>query len=192
MSCRAALPAALAALGFAALAAWRGDPSILIWYGPLLAGLAVCTAEDVRTRLVPGWALWALLAAGCVLAALQVRLVWTQALLGAAVTGGALLAALALGVLLTGQQALGGGDIKLAVCAGLLLGVRDGLLGLLIAVVTCALGVLAWRVCGRNVRKDDHLPFVPFLSFGWAVSGLFGAQMVCAYLRMIDAFVARL
>lgn len=81
------------------------------------------------------------------------------------------------------KEALGGGDIKLAGVAGLLLGWEKLLLGLLLASIPAAIIMLI--ASRREKSKDKEYPFAPFLTFGFAVALLFGSQIIELYLSLL-------
>ncbi len=81
------------------------------------------------------------------------------------------------------KEGLGGGDVKLAGVAGLLLGWERLLLGLLIATVPATV-VLLILSRGRE-GESRQFPFAPFLVVGFGVSMLFGTQIIGWYLSLI-------
>jgi leader peptidase (prepilin peptidase)/N-methyltransferase len=84
---------------------------------------------------------------------------------------------------LCGKEGLGGGDIKLAGAAGLLLGWERLLLGLLIATIPAAtIMLIAQR---KNGEGDKRFAFAPFLTTGFIVSMLFGERIIELYLSLL-------
>jgi leader peptidase (prepilin peptidase)/N-methyltransferase len=81
------------------------------------------------------------------------------------------------------KEGLGGGDVKLAGVAGLLLGWERLLLGLLIATIPAAV-ILLILSKGRE-GESRQFPFAPFLVVGFGVSMLFGTQIIGWYLSLI-------
>ena len=112
---------------------------------------------------------------------------------------------------LCGREGLGGGDVKLAGTAGLLLGWERLLLGLLIATVPLALFILLRRALGAFKKgksppadgaslaptgekpctpEEDELPegafpFGPALVTGFTVAMLFGTPIITWYLALL-------
>ncbi len=85
---------------------------------------------------------------------------------------------------LVGQEALGGGDVKLAAVVGAFLGWERFLPAMLIASLSASVVLL----CVRKRRADDKAtayPFAPFLSTGFIVSTLFGTSIVNGYLALL-------
>lgn len=77
----------------------------------------------------------------------------------------------------------GGGDIKLLAAGGMLLGWKNSLVALFLAVLTGGIyGVILLRT-GRKSRKE-HFAFGPFLCFGMGISVLWGEKILDWYLRI--------
>lgn len=85
------------------------------------------------------------------------------------------------------KEGLGGGDIKLAGAAGLLLGWERFLLGLLVSTLPAAIILLAvqhTRQRKTGIKEDAYFPFGPFLVVGFGFSMFFGTQIVAWYLSL--------
>lgn len=81
------------------------------------------------------------------------------------------------------KEGLGGGDVKLAGVVGLLLGWERLVLGLLIATIPAA---VILTILSRGKSGDDRqFPFAPFLTVGFAISMLFGTQIITGYLSLL-------
>ncbi len=80
-----------------------------------------------------------------------------------------------------GQEALGGGDIKLAAVMGLFLGWQRFLLAMLIASITASICLLS---LGKK-NPDRQYPFGPFLAFGFIIAGIFGGFIIASYMNLI-------
>lgn len=83
----------------------------------------------------------------------------------------------------SGKEGLGGGDVKLAGVAGLLLGWERLLLGLLIATLPAAIIMLILSR-GKN-GEERQLPFAPYLTVGFCISMLFGDRIIDLYLSLL-------
>ncbi len=98
-----------------------------------------------------------------------------------------------------GEEALGGGDIKLTGAVGLLLGWERLLLAILLSSLSAAVIMLVIRLVrkeadekteeGADEREDSYvekhaLPFAPFLVTGFLVSLYFGNEILRAYLSL--------
>lgn len=83
----------------------------------------------------------------------------------------------------TGREGLGGGDVKLALVAGLLLGWERLILSLIIATVPSAI-IMSIATKGKE-GEDREFPFAPFLILGFSVAILFGTQILNWYLSFL-------
>ena len=80
------------------------------------------------------------------------------------------------------SDGLGGGDVKLAGVAGLLLGWERLLFAMLIATIPAA---LIMSVMKKGKTGEDRLfPFAPFLIIGFATALLFGTAIIDWYLSL--------
>ena len=67
------------------------------------------------------------------------------------------------------KEALGGGDIKLAGIIGLILGLRLGL----VSIILSSLLALPYAVAALLLNKDNEVPYGPFLIASMAIVFLF-------------------
>lgn len=81
------------------------------------------------------------------------------------------------------KEGLGGGDVKLAGVAGLLLGWERLLLSLIIATIPAAIIMLIMSK-GKE-GEDRQFPFAPFLVIGFSVAMFFGTQIINWYLSFL-------
>lgn len=80
---------------------------------------------------------------------------------------------------------MGGGDPTFSGLIGLLLGVRNTVAGLWIAMVIGGLVAIGLLITKRKGRKE-HIPFGPFLSGGAIVGLLWGQDAISLYTSLID------
>jgi len=76
------------------------------------------------------------------------------------------------------KNGLGGGDIKFIFCLGFWLGLEKLLLAFYIAVISALIAVMIYK---KFRQKGALIPFAPFLSFGAAVSFLYGEKILNFY-----------
>ena len=84
---------------------------------------------------------------------------------------------------ITKKEGLGGGDIKLAGVAGLLLGWERLLLSLLVATIPAAIVMLITKRAAEG--EDREFPFAPFLVVGFSIALLFGEPIIGWYLSLL-------
>lgn len=140
----------------------------------LLSALLTLSVIDARTFEITPGINWFILALGVI------RLIlyhdhWLNSLLGFAGLGGAFL----LIWLVSGGRAMGGGDVKLVAAAGLFLGLKAGLLGLVLA---CFLGAVIHVILMKVAHKGRELAFGPYLSAGFAIAVLWAEPILNWYL----------
>ncbi len=83
------------------------------------------------------------------------------------------------------RDALGGGDIKFAACAGLLLGWQRFILMILVASVSASIILL---IKSKHIRAEGgsvEYPFAPFLTTGAVISLLFGHIIIERYVELL-------
>jgi leader peptidase (prepilin peptidase)/N-methyltransferase len=131
----------------------------------LLVVLIVASITDLRERCVPNGLFFPAL--GLALSCLHFRDGWQEMVLAATILATAFVVPSLL-PRYQGRGAIGGGDVKLAILLGLVLGMPA------IAVVCIAavlVGVVA--LLKRNLRLGTAIPLVPFLTAGtllwWAI-----------------------
>lgn len=130
----------------------------------LLAGLAIASAEDIRSRRIPDRISVDLLVLGLVHSHVDSRL--AGALVGAAAAFGLFVGIERAYASLCGREGLGRGDAKLFAVAGAWFGWQALPETLLIAAST---GLLFALASGR-ARAGSSLPFGPFLAVGTAAN----------------------
>ena len=106
-----------------------------------------------------------------------------------AVIGGALFSLLLLGVALvgsalSGRTAMGGGDIKLAVGLGAVLGYLEAPGTVLVGIFMSFLagGVLSIAILLATGDRKKQIPFGPFLALGTVLGVFVGSELLDAYL----------
>lgn len=134
----------------------------VIWNGIFFCACTFCllgaALADWKTYEIPP--LWTLLLG--ILGILRLLLDlshWSDHLIGMTLAGGILLT----GYLFTRGRGIGGGDIKLMLAAGLLLGEDKALLALLIASLSAA---FIHSVLIKRKKKGGTLAFGPYLCLG--------------------------
>lgn len=160
------------------VAAWHYGMSIeglrAALFATILLGIAVC---DAREYIIPDEFSVGGMVLGIVLALAGGALAWPQAILGAAIGFTLLWAVAWLGTRLLGQDAMGGGDIKMLAMIGAFLGWQGVLLTLFLGALLGTVIFLPMKLMG----KDKLVPFGIFLAIGAAACWLVGPAIITWY-----------
>jgi prepilin signal peptidase PulO-like enzyme (type II secretory pathway) len=149
----------------------------------ILTMLIILAVYDLRWMILPNKVVFptivlSLLYAAVAAASSGSAAAWTGPLLAA---GAAFAGFWALNFF-SGGRAMGGGDVKLVLAMGLLLGLKGTALAMLIAFNVGALAGIALIAARRRGRRDQ-IPFGPFLVLGTIVVFLYGHNIIAWYLR---------
>ena len=82
------------------------------------------------------------------------------------------------------KEAMGGGDIKLAMAAGFFLGWQRFILAIIIASLSASIVLLIVRKKNKH-KKDREYPFAPFLVSGFAVAMFVGDIVIPWYMNLL-------
>lgn len=86
---------------------------------------------------------------------------------------------------ITGAEALGGGDVKLAAVMGLFLGWQKLLLAVFIASLSASVLLIILKY-KNNDGKTKGYPFAPFLSAGFLIAHFFGGAVINSYISLFS------
>jgi leader peptidase (prepilin peptidase)/N-methyltransferase len=168
--------------GIWAGAAWRLGPSVemlrLGVFFTLLLGIAM---TDAREYLIPDEFSIGGTALGIGFAVLGGALAWPDALLGAAVGYLLLWLVAVVGARIFGEEAMGGGDIKMMAMLGAFLGWSGVLLSLFLGALVGTIIFLPFKLLGR----EKLVPFGIFLALGGAATYLAGGALMAWYWGMV-------
>lgn len=154
--------------------------SYLFFLYVVLAGLLLLLSLiDLDIKEVPHSLLFAVLALGVMVFVFSFfsfslsGTVWWEHIVGAFVIS------LPLFILMMLTGGVGGGDIKLMFCLGLLLGFKLTVLSFFFGIIVAAVTAVVLRIaCGKGGKYQ--LPLVPFLSLGAVVALLWGNALLTA------------
>ncbi|WP_258359258.1 prepilin peptidase [Moorella sulfitireducens] len=149
---------------------------ILAKYLFLSAVLVAASFIDLEHYLIPD-SLVVTGACGGILLSLLARDVGFWAALG----GIAAAAGFLLLVAVISNGGMGGGDVKLAGMVGLYLGLPLAAVALFLSLITGGLAGVCLLVSGRKKRQDP-LPFAPYIAAGGLLALLFGKEILHWYL----------
>lgn len=102
---------------------------------------------------------------------------WRQAVGGAILGGGILFGIGYLCLIILKKEGMGGGDIKLAFACGIYLGTERILFGLLCSVYLAGF-ILLILLMMKRVKRNQYIPYGPFLAAGFLISLLFYEKII--------------
>ena len=155
-------------------------------YAALFSALLVAALIDLEHQIIPDAITLPGIALGLICAATVLPLALTDAVLGLLLGGGLLWALAAASPYVFGKEGMGGGDIKLLAMIGAFLGWKS-------TVLTIMIGALAGAVVGialillNIMRRDQYLPFGPFLVLGALISMFFQQELFAWYAGFLNA-----
>ena len=172
------------ALGYAVIVWWFGVGWDSAVYAALFSALLVITAIDIAHYIIPNVITLPGIVLGVVCAATVLPVGLVNSILGLLVGGGLLWVLAWLSPYLFGKEGMGGGDIKLLAMIGAFLGWKPTLLAVLVGAFVgsvVGVGLIALRV----LRRDQYIPFGPFLALGAVVALFFHQDLIGWYLGTI-------
>lgn len=126
---------------------------------------------DFREGIIPDWLNLAIAALGAIhAAALGGAAFLAEAIVEAAIIGGAIWVLRRLYFMLRGVQGLGLGDVKLLAASALWVGAAGIPMQLLVASVTALLAAAGLQFGGQAMTRQTALPFGPFLALGLLIT----------------------
>lgn len=154
-----------------------GIVSFVIWLC-MIVGLVAISVYDIRWSIIPDKVSYPLIGLAIVHVVLKATvfdagpLAIRDAVIGLLVGAGLFYAVLEL----SKGRMIGGGDVKLGIVIGLLLGARDSFIALYVASLSGASFVGILLLLKKATRKS-RIPFGPFLVLGAIVGRLFGGAL---------------
>ncbi|MET0514026.1 MAG: prepilin peptidase [Nitrospiraceae bacterium] len=162
-----------------------GLTAVSFVYALLYSALVVITGTDFSHQIIPDMVTLPGLAIGILSAAVILPLGIMNSLVGVVVGGGLLWLLAWLSPYLFGKEGMGGGDIKLMAMVGAFLGWKLVLLAIMVgSLLGSIVGVslIAFRV----MRRDQYLPFGPFLAVGSLVAIFLHQPVLNWYWSLFD------
>ena len=174
----------LNALGYMGLL-WVFGPS---WaaaaYGLLYSALLVVAGTDLSHKIIPNAVTFPGIIVGLVCATTVLPLGLLNSLLGILVGGGLLWLLAWSSPYLFGKEGMGGGDIKLLAMIGAFLGWKPALMTIMLGSLLGSL-VGVTLIAAQVIKREDYIPFGPFLVFGALVALFFGQSILDWYQRLL-------
>ncbi len=167
---------------------WDKNIPMACIYAAVLSVLLTLFFTDLETLIVPDSLVIFLLACGIASVFLDKTATWYSHLIGAAAYPLVFWIVALVISKKRGREALGGGDVKLALVSGLLLGWEKMLGAMLIATVSGSI-VLFILQKRKNASPDAEYPFVPFIAAGVAIMIYFGDPIIQWYRSLLSGFM---
>ncbi len=174
----------LNASGYVALL-WVFGPSwVTVAYCVLYSALLVVAGTDLSHKIIPNAVTFPGIAVGLICAATVLPLGFLDSLLGILVGGGILWFLAWVSPYLFGKEGMGGGDIKLLAMIGAFLGWKPALMTIMIGSFLGSL-VGVTLIAGQLIKREDYIPFGPFLVCGALVTLFFGESILDWYQGLL-------
>ena len=162
----------------------------LLWvFGPSLVAVAYClfysallvvAGTDLTHKIIPNAVTFPGIIVGIVCAATVLPLGFLDSLLGVLVGGGILWLLAWASPYLFGKEGMGGGDIKLLAMIGAFLGWKPALMTIMVGSLLGSL-VGVTLIAAQVIKREDYIPFGPFLVCGALVALFFGQSILGWY-----------
>jgi len=171
---------AMNACGYIALLWWFGPGWPLVAYGVLYSSLLVVAGTDLSHKIIPNVITYPGIMIGLISAATILPLGIVDGLVGALVGGGILWLLAWASPYLFGKEGMGMGDVKLLAMIGAFLGWKPALMTIMVgSFVGSVIGVTLLAM--KLIKREDYIPFGPFLVFGALTSLFFGQPILDWY-----------
>ncbi|MCS6296019.1 MAG: prepilin peptidase [Nitrospira sp.] len=165
---------------------WVFDFTAEAWvYAALLSALIVITGTDLSHTMIPDAVTLPGIVVGLVCAAVILPIGLMDSLLGIALGGGILWFLAWISPYVFGKEGMGGGDIKLMAMVGAFIGWQPVLLAIMIgSFLGSVVGV--GLIAAGITRRDQYIPFGPFLAVGSLLALLFHQPFLNWYWSLIN------
>jgi leader peptidase (prepilin peptidase) / N-methyltransferase len=173
------------AAGYVIILFTFGMNATAILYCIFVSALLVVTGTDLTHKIIPNVVTLPGIVLGLLGSATFLPIGPVNALLGILVGGGILWALAWASPYLFGKEGMGGGDIKLLAMVGAFLGWKPVLLTVMIGSLTGSLIGIS-LIAFQFLKRDEYIPFGPFLVFGALVSMFFGQPLLDWYQHFVN------
>jgi leader peptidase (prepilin peptidase)/N-methyltransferase len=153
-------------------------------YATLFSALLVITCIDCSHQIIPDRITLPGIMVGFVSASIILPVGWLNSLLGILMGGGLLWLLAWVSPYIFGKEGMGGGDIKFLAMIGAFLGWKPTLLTILVGAVFGSIVGLC-LILLQVIRRDQYLPFGPFLALGAVVSMFFHREILNWYVSLL-------
>ena len=174
----------LNAAGYVGVVWIFGLNGIAVTYGLLYSALLVAAGTDLSHKIIPNALTFPGIILGLVFATTILPLGFLGSLLGVFVGGGILWVLAWASPYLFGKEGMGGGDIKLMAMIGAFLGWKPALITIMIGSLLGSL-VGVTLVAAQIIKREEYIPFGPFLVCGALVTLFFGQPILDWYQGLL-------
>ena len=173
------------AIGYV-LVFWTFGFTAAAWaYAALVSALIVVAGTDLSHTMIPDAVTLPGIVIGLLCAVLILPIGFVDSLLGVLLGGGLLWFLAWISPYVFGKEGMGGGDIKLMAMVGAFLGWQPVLLAIMIGSFLGSI-VGVGLIAAGVLRRDQYIPFGPFLSVGSLLALLFHQPLLTWYWALID------
>jgi leader peptidase (prepilin peptidase)/N-methyltransferase len=183
---RYALVELLTGILFVLVYSMYGYNVITLYYLLLISFLVIITFIDIDHYIIPDEVIIFGSVFAIIFNALNQGIGIKNSILGALICGGGMLILIYLIELIVKKEVMGGGDIKLFAMTGLFLGVKGGLLTIILSVYVGAIYGIVTIICSK-IKKQEYnsmIPYGPFISVGALVVVLCGTNIINWYMKL--------
>ena len=154
-----------------------------IYYLTLASLLIIITFIDIDHYIIPDGLIITGLIFAFILNLLGIGIPLREGLVGALISGGGMLVLIYTIEFIVKKEVMGGGDIKLFAMVGFFLGIKGGLLTILLSVYVGAIyGVVSIiYIKIKNKEYNSMIPYGPFISVGAIIVLLYGNDILNWY-----------
>jgi leader peptidase (prepilin peptidase)/N-methyltransferase len=154
-------------------------------YAALFSALIVITGTDLSHTMIPDAVTLPGILVGLLCAALVLPITVVESLIGILVGGGLLWFLAWVSPYVFGKEGMGGGDIKLMAMVGAFVGWQPVLLAIMIGSFLGSVVGVGLITVGV-MRREQYIPFGPFLAVGSILALLFHQPLLEWYWSLID------
>jgi leader peptidase (prepilin peptidase)/N-methyltransferase len=154
-------------------------------YFTFISALIVITFIDIDHRIIPDVISLPGIPIGFLASFLLSSITWKGSLIGIIAGGGSLLAVAWIYSLITKNEGMGGGDIKLLAMIGAFIGLKGVIFTVFTASATGTAAGIAAMLKNREGDMKLAVPFGPFLSIGAILYIFFGSEIISWYLNLL-------
>ncbi|NGZ07967.1 MAG: prepilin peptidase [Nitrospira sp. LK70] len=170
----------LNASGYVGLLWFFGPSWVAVAYGLLYSALLVVAGTDLSHKIIPNVVTFPGIIVGLVCATTVLPLGFLGGMLGVLVGGGILWLLAWASPYLFGKEGMGGGDIKLLAMIGAFLGWKPALMTIMVGSFLGSLVGLT-LIAAQVIKREDYIPFGPFLVCGALLALFFGQSILDWY-----------